>query len=180
MPDDEKIADLRSLLAEASRPSASVTIPLKQGLGERIRQAEAELESIAAEAPPKRMSATSPLKAKAKEIEALRTEMAESALTFRFVGLTHDQRAELRQVMGGRDNTDELNLRAIATMCVSVTTAAGVEFPDRMDWTDFAALRDGVGVRVFEEIDQAATRASGDDWSVPFSHAASLILSTEK
>ena len=174
-----EIPDLRSLLAEASRPAASVTVPLKQGLRARIEALEAELEQAAVAAPSKRMGAKSPLTVKAEQIEALRQEMHESSLTFRFEALTHEQRDQIRKDMKGRDNPDEVNLRAIAAMCVSVTGPDGQAFPDRMSWEDFAALRDSLGARIFDEtVDAAAERASGGQWSVPFSSNASHILGT--
>lgn len=174
-----EIPDLRSLLAEASRPASSVTVPLKQGLRERIEALEAELANLATTAPSKRMGQKSPLTAKAEQIEALRQEMHESAVTFRFEAMTHGQRDQIRKDMNGRDNPDELNLRAIATMCVSVTGPDGKEFPDRMTWEDFAALRDSLGAHLFDmTIDAAADGASGGQWSVPFSLNASHILGT--
>jgi hypothetical protein len=169
---EPEVPDLRLRLAEASRPAASVTVPLKQALAEQIRQAEAELTEIAEDAPAKRMGATPPLKAKAQEIESLRARMKASEMAFRFEALTSDQRDQIRQDMAGRDNPDEVNLRAIAAMC---TEPAGIT------WTDLRDLRDRIGVNVFDStIDAAATRASGGDWSVPFSSAASHILGTAK
>lgn len=121
------------------------------------------------------------MKAKAREIEALREEMRASSLTFRFEAMSSTERDSIRDAMGGRDDSDEINLRAIAVMCRSVTAADGTSFPDGMQWTDFRDLRDNLGVRIFEEtIDAAATEASGGDWSIPFSFGASLILGTEK
>ena len=176
-----EIPDLRSLLAEASRPASSVTVPLKQGLRERIEALEAELASIATDAPRKRMGAKSPLTLKAEEIEALRLEMQASALTFRFEAMTNAQRDQIRQDMKGRDDPDEMNLRAIAAMCKQVIGPDGQAFPDRMTWEDFKALRKSLGVRIFEEtIDAAAERTSGGQWSVPFSLSASHILGTER
>ena len=176
------VPDLRSLLAEASRPAASVTVPLNQGLREQIRQAEADLHEIAKDAPAKRMGAASPVKAKAQEIQALRDRMAASEMTFHFEALTHKQQDRIRQEMGGRDNRDEMNLRAIAAMCTKVTGPDGHEFPERMRWEDFRDLRESLGNAIFDAtIDDAANRASGaEGWSVPFSSAASLILGTEK
>lgn len=173
------VPDLRRLLSEASRPAASCTVPLKQGHRTRIAALEAELETIAADAPAKRMGAESPLKVKAREIEALREEMRASSLTFRFEALSAGERDQIRDAMSGRDESDELNLRVIAAMCRQVTTADGAPFPDGMAWTDFRDLRDAIGVRIFDEtIDAAATEASGGDWSVPFSFSASHILAT--
>ena len=62
MPSSEpiEIPDLRALLAEASRPSATVTVPIKQGLREKIEAAEAELEALAESGGTKRMGAKSP------------------------------------------------------------------------------------------------------------------------
>lgn len=181
MPDKPEVPDLRSLLAEASPPSSTVTVPLKQGLAEKIRQAETDLAEMVESSPPKRMGSKSPVKVKAEEIEALRAEMTASALTFHFEALTESDRDQIRKDMKGRDEPDEVNLRAIAVMCRRVTTSTGDEFPDRMTWTDFRDLRDRLGAQVFDlTIDAAATRASGGDWSVPFSQTASLILGTER
>ena len=182
MPEVEpEVPDLRSLLAEASRPSASCVVPLKQGLRERIADAEAELAQIAEDAPSRRMGAASPLKEKAREIEAMRAEMAASALTFHFEALTVEQREQIRKDMQSRDEPDETNLRAIAAMCSRVTSAGGVDFSERMAWTDFRDLRDKIGAQTFDlTIDAAASRAGGGEWSVPFSFAASHILGTEK
>jgi hypothetical protein len=178
---ESKVPDLRALLAEASRPSATVTVPLKQGLRERIEKAEAELAEIAGDPAPARMGGKSPLKAKAEEVEALRAEMAASALTFHFEALTAQQREDVRQSMQGRDNPDEVNLRALAAMCVKVTGPDGTEFPDRMTWEDFDALRDQLGAQTFDlTIDDAGNRAGGGDWSVPFSPSASHILGIVK
>ena len=168
----EEIPDLKTLLAEkASRPTASITVPLDQGQRAEIERLEAELAEIAADAPAKRMGAASPIKAKAQEIEAARERMKASEVTFVFEALTHEKRDQLRKDMGGRDDEDELNLRAIAAMCVQ---------PKDATWQDFRDLRDRLGANIFDEIDAAAGRASGARWSVPFSSAASHILATAK
>jgi len=177
------VPDLKSLLREASRPHASVTVPLKQGLAEQIRQAEAELEQMGVDAltgRSRRAASASPVRAKAKEIEALRAEMEASALTFHFEPLTEPERDQIRQDMAGRDNADEANLRATAIMCRKVTGPDGTEYPDKMTWTDFRDLRDTLGVAIYDAtIEAAANRASGaGGWSVPFSSAASRILAT--
>jgi hypothetical protein len=174
------VPDLRSLLAEASPASASVTVPLKQGLREAFMAAEAELEAAAVDGKPRRMSASSPLKVAAEKVEAIRAEMAASALTFHFGPLTYEERDQIRQDMRGRDNDDETNLRAIAAMCRRVVAADGREFSERMTWEDFRLVRDRLGAKVFDDtIDDAANRVSGGQWSVPFSPAASHILGTE-
>ena len=173
------VPDLKSLLAEASRASSKVTVPLKQGLREQIEAAEAELAELAADAKPARMGAKSPVKEKAEEIEALRAEMAASALTFHFQALSAQDRVDIRHAMQGRDSEDELNLRAIAAMCTKVVAADGTRFPERMTWQDFDALRDSIGAATFDlTIDAASNRAGGGDWSVPFSPNASHILGT--
>lgn len=171
MSEQPEIPDLRSLLSEASRPESSVTVPLNQALRAEIERAEAELVQIAADAPAKRMGAASPIKAKAQEIEALRERMKASEVTFRFRSLGSDQRDQIRKDMRGRDDADEVNLRAIAAMCVE---PAGVTYESLVE------LRDRIGARLFDEIDAAADRASGAQWSVPFSSAASHILATAK
>jgi hypothetical protein len=168
---EPEVPDLRSLLAEASRPAQSITIPLNQGLAAEIRALEAELAQTAEDAPRKRMGAASPLKELAQRIEALREQMRASEVTFRFEALSHEARNKIREDMQGRDEPDELNLRAIAAMCV---TPAGVT------WETLRELRDKVGANIFDLIDDAASRASGVNWSVPFSSAASHILGTAR
>ena len=181
MPSSEpiEIPDLRALLAEASRPSATVTVPIKQGLREQIEAAEAELEALAESGGTKRMGAKSPLSVAAQKVRALEAEMAASALTFTFEALTHSERDQIRQDMRGRDNPDEMNLRAVAAMCRKVTGPDGAVYADTMTWEDFSALRDAIGVHTFAlTVDAAADRAAGGQWSVPFSRSASHILET--
>ena len=174
------VPDLRSLLAEATPPAASCTVPLKQALAERITALEAELEE-AAKGPRKRMGAESPLKAKAREIEDVRAEMAASALTFHFEAPGKDAVEKVRKEMGGRDDEDEQDLRWTAASCVKVTGPDGHEFPDRMTWTDFRDLRDRIGEPLYlATIKATSDRVFRREWSVPFSSAASLILGTEK
>ena len=176
-----EIPDLRSLLAEASRPSSSCTVPLKQGLRERIESAEAELERIAADAKPRRMSGPNPLKEKAAEIEALRADMAASALTFHFEAPTHEAREAVRKAIAGRDEPDELDLRATAACLTRVTAPDGTEYADRLDWTDLRDLRDRLGIMVYDATIKAASdEVWGPQWSVPFSPNASHILETER
>ena len=171
MPDQPDVPDLRSLLTQhASKSQSHVTLPLAQGIAEQIRTLEAEMESLAKDAQPKRMGAASPLKAKAQEIEDLRATMTDSLVTFRFEALSPAGREQVRQDMAGRDDPDEQDLRITAAMCVE---------PAGTTWEDFRDLRETLGVAVYDEIDQAANRAAGV-LSVPFSFAASLILGTAK
>ena len=171
-PVTDDIPDLKTLLAEkATRPTASIKVPLDQAARAEIERLEAELSEIAADAKPKRMGAGSPLKAKAQEIEAARERMKASEVSFRFEALTHEQREQIRKDMRGRDEPDEVNLRAIAAMCVE---------PKGATWQDFRDLRDRLGAQIFDAIDATATRAAGVDWSVPFSSAASHILGTAR
>lgn len=180
-PPAPDVPDLRSLIREATRSSSTVTVPLKQGLRERIAALTTELADIAEGEAPKRMASKSPLKAKAEEIEAARAEMKASQLTFHFSAYDDPERDEIRDAMGGRDEEDELNLRAIAMMCRRVTAANGEDYAEKLTWEDFRDLRANLGVRVFEQtIDAAANECSGVDWSVPFSFAASHILATAK
>jgi hypothetical protein len=168
---EPEIPDLRSLLAEATRPAETVTIPLNQALAAEIRALVDELADLTEGSPRKRMGAPSPLKDLAKRIEAKREEMRASEVTFRFEAMTHAQREQIRKDMGGRDEPDEVNLRAIAAMCVS---------PTGVTWETLRELRDKVGVNIFDLIDEAANRASGVNWSIPFSSAASHILETAR
>ena len=165
------VPDLKTLLSDrATRPTASITVPFDQAAADDVRRLEAELEQIAVDAPSKRMGAASPLKAKAQEIEAARERMKASEVTFRFEALTHEQRDKIRQDMAGRDDPDELNLRALAAMCRQ---------PADAKWEDFRDLRETLGVRIFDSSDETAGWASGE-LSVPFSFAASHILGTAK
>ena len=164
------MADLKTLLAErASTPPASITVPLDQALRAEIDTLEAEMAAMPEDAKPRRAALPSPLTEKAREIEATRSRMRDSDVTFTFRALTHEQRERIRIDMQGRDNPDELNLRALAAMCVE---------PSDASWEDFQDLRDKLGVAIFDAIDATATRAAGADWSVPFSRSASVILST--
>jgi hypothetical protein len=175
------VPDLRSLLAEASRPFATVTVPLNQGLRAQIEAAEAELSRIAEDATPRRMGAASPLKEKAREVEELRERLAASALTFEFEAPTKGDIDGVRKAMGGRQDEDEFDLRLTAASCVRVKDAQGREFPDRLAWGDFKQLRDRLGEVLYEaSIKDASDKVYRRDWSVPFSFAASHILGTAK
>ena len=165
------VPDLRTLLAEASRPWAEVTVPLNQALRAQIEALEVELSSIAADAPRKRMGAESPLTVKAREIQTLRDQMKASEVRFRFEAPTYEQREKVRVDMRGRDDADELDLRTIAAVC---THPAGVTLDTLRE------LRAKIGVRIFDEtVKASADSVWGGDWSIPFSSAASLILGTE-
>jgi len=179
---EPQVPDLRAILREASRPSATVTVPLKQGLAERIRQAEAELQAMGTDfTKGRRMATGSPARAKAKEIEELRAEMAASALTFHFEAPTKAVIDKVREDMGGRDDDEELDYRYTAATCVKVTGPDGVEYPDRLSWEDFKALRESLGEPVYlATIKEASDRVFQRQWSVPFSSVASLILETGK
>ena len=170
---DDNVPDLKSLLNEPDEPpTAHCTVPLRQGLRAQIDDLEAELARTAADEAPKRMGGPSPLKEIAERIEALREQMRASEVTFRFQALTYEAREQIRVDMNGRDDQDELNLRAIAAMCVE---------PKGLNHGDFRKIRAKLGVHIFEQtIDEAANKASGGDWSVPFSFAASHILGTQK
>ena len=171
MTAEPDVPDLRSLLAEASRPAETVTIPLNQGLAAEIRALEAELAATAEDGPRKRMGSPSPLRETAERIKALQEQMRASEVTFRFEALTYADREQIRKDMQGRDEPDELNLRAIAAMCVA---------PTGVTWEGLRELRDKVGANIFDLLDEAATRASGVNWSIPFSSAASRILETAR
>lgn len=178
---EPEIPDLRSMLAEASCPAASCTVPLKQGLVERIHDAEAELARIATDAPSRRMGSASPLKEKAREIEALRAEAEASALTFHFEPPSPNVIKKVREDMVGRDDEDEQDLRWTAASCVKVVSSSGVEFPTRMEWTDFRDLREKIGEPIYlATIKATSDRVFRREWSVPFSSAASHILGTAK
>jgi len=168
----DDVPDLKSLLNEPDEPpTAHCTVPLRQGLRAQIEDLENELAQ-AAEGAPKRMGAASPLKELAERIEALREQMKASEVTFRFRALSYEDREQIRVDMRGRDDADEINLRAIAAMCFE---------PAGLNHGDFRKIRTKLGVNIFEQtIDEAATKASGGDWSVPFSFAASHILGTQK
>lgn len=178
---EPEVPDLRSLLESASRPFASVTVPLNQALRAQIEAAEADLAKIAEDAPAKRMGAASPLKEKAREIEDLRQQLAASALTFEFEAPTKDAIDDVREALGGRQDEDEFDLRLTAASCARVKDAQGREFPDRLSWEDFKGLRDRLGTVLYEaSIKDASDKVYRRDWSVPFSFAASHILGTAK
>jgi len=178
---EPEVPDLRSLLAEASRPSASCTVPLKQGLVERIQDAEAEMSQIADDAPSRRMGVGSPLREKAREIEAMRAEAEASSLTFHFEAPTEDAIEAARKGMNGRDDEREYDLRLTAATCTKVVGPDGVEYPTRMEWSDFRDLREKLGEPIYlATIKATSDRVFRREWSVPFSSAASHILGTVK
>lgn len=178
---DKTIPDLRTLLAEATKPAALCTVPLKQGLRAQIAALEDELTAGASSVIDGRLTGGDPLKATAQRIAALRQEMQASALTFHFEAPDAEDTEKARMDMGGRDDEDEYDLRLTAATCAKVTGPDGQEFPTRMTWEDFKALRKSIG----EPIYLATIKAKSDEvfrreWSVPFSLAASHILGTAK
>lgn len=177
MPD---IADLRAFLAEATPPSVTATLPLKQHLREQISQLEEQFAQVGDAAGKKRrMASSSPALDLARQIKALQDEMAASSLTFHFTALTAAERDTIRTDMNGRDDQDEAGLRITAAMCRKVLTADGTEYAGQLKWTDLRDLRDQVGVAVYEAaIDAPTNTLVGGPWSVPFSLAVSLIPST--
>src|SRR5689334_6095292 len=68
-----------------------------------------------------------------------------SLVTLHFEAPTHAQREQVRLDMEGRDNPDELDLRATAAVLARATLQDGTEVPADMAWTDFEALRDQIG-----------------------------------
>lgn len=184
---DPEVPDLRTLIAEkATRPTATCRLPLDQAaraehaaLAEEL--AEMMTQQASGEVKPRRAGAASPMKAKAQEMRVIQERMEASTLVFTFEALTYDERDQIRQDMRGRDDADEVNLRAIAAMCKQVTGVNGEPYPGSLTWEDFRDLRDKVGVLVFDQtIEAASTEAAGGDFSVPFSSAASRILATAK
>ena len=176
-----EIPDLASLLREASSPATSCTVPLKQGLREQIEALEEQMAQAAESAGDRRMSSKSPLVALAEQVEALRAEMAASALTFHFEAPDEDAIEEARKGMAGRDDQAEFDFRLTAASCVKVTGPDGSEFPARMEWSDFRDLRKTLGEPIYlATIKTASDRVFRREWSVPFSFAASHILGTAK
>lgn len=188
MPSDPAIPDLASLIAEkASRATSSVTVPLSQGLREQIIELDRQIADLG-DGKPTRMGAASPKKRLVEERDEKAAQMRASEITLRFEALTEPQRAGIRIAMGGRDDPDELNLRATAAMVWKIEGPDGTYF-ERADgqsivgtapeWSDLVALRDKLGAHLYDiTIDAAASRASGGDWSVPFSWPASPTSET--
>lgn len=188
MPDkkprpDDHVPDLASLLREKmSKATTAISIPLAQGAAIELEELDAKIDAIAAEEleGDRRMSSKSPLVDLAKQADELRKKVEASVVTFRFEPYDEDERDAVRQAMSGRDDPDELNLRAVAAMCVEVIDHEGTGTPSTLDWEYFRDLRKTVGARMFDQVDRATDRVSGGTWSVPFSPNASLILATLK
>lgn len=180
---DDHVPDLAALLREKmTRATTAVSVPLAQDAAIKLEELEAKIEQTAADEDraDRRMSSKSPLVDLAKEADELRKSIEASVVTFRFEPYDEDSREQVRQAMRGRDDSDELNLRAIAAMCVEVVDHEGNATPSTLDWEYFRDLRKTLGARMFDRIEQATERVSGGSWSVPFSPNASLILATLK
>lgn len=180
MSNTPDVPDLRTLLRQKapSRATASVTVALNQSVRGELDALEARLVAALNEPTGDRLASgpTQDAVDLAKQIEALQAQMRDSEVTFTFRALTGEQEQAVVEAMGGRDDEDELNLRATAAMCVE---PAGVTWETLRDLRDGCDDFDGIGARVYREtVDAAANRASGGLWSVPFSSAASLILGT--
>lgn len=178
---DDHVPDLASLLREKmTRPSTSIRVILDQAAALRLSEMEAELVRLAQDPGDVRMGQKSPQAQLAKQIEELTAQVEASVVTLRFEALGESAREAIREAMGQRDDNDELNLRIIAAQCVAVVDHEGNESASTLDWTWFRDLRESHGVRMFDQVDEAATRALGGLWSVPFSPNASHILATQR
>lgn len=178
---DDHVPDLASLLREKmTRATTAVSVPLAQEAAIRLEELDTKIAQTAAdeEQGDRRMSSKSPLADLAKEAADLLKAVEQSVVTFRFEPYGEESRDRVRQAMSGRDDSDELNLRAIAAMCVEVIDHEGNATPSTLDWEYFRDLRATIGARMFDRIEQATERVSGGSWSVPFSPNASLILAT--
>lgn len=133
MSDQPTPPDLRTLLAEAERPSASCAV---------------------------RINAT-------------------TELVFHFKAPTYDQREDVRVSMEGRDNPDEMDLRATAAVLEKTILPDGTDDDTKLTWEDFRTLRDSIGVPTYD----ATIKAKSDSvwspqWSIPFSSTPSPTLET--
>lgn len=103
-----------------------------------------------------------------------------TVLEFHFKAPTYDQREEVRTSMEGRDNPDEMDLRATAAVLERIVRDDGTEDPADLTWEDFRSLRDGIGVPTYD----ATIKTESDSvwsprWSVPFSSTPSPTPGTE-
>jgi hypothetical protein len=101
-------------------------------------------------------------------------------VTFHFHAPTFDEREGVWQSMDGRDDPNELDLRATAAVLHRVTMPDGSEGDASLTWEDFRDLRDRIGVPTYEAtIKRASDSVWSPQWSVPFSSSASPTLETE-
>lgn len=104
-----------------------------------------------------------------------------TVLTFHFKAPTHADREQVRLDMGGRDNEEEMDLRATAAVLDRVTLPSGEDDDTALSWEDFRDLRDSIGVPTYDAtIKIQSDSVWSPQWSVPFSSAASPIPGIEK
>lgn len=104
----------------------------------------------------------------------------DTVLTFHFKAPTFAAREQVRLDMEGRDNPDELDLRATAAVLDKVTRPDGTDDDSGLSWEDFRDLRDGIGVPTYDAtIKVKSDSVWSPQWSVPFSSTPSHTLGTE-
>lgn len=121
-------------------------------------------------------SAGPDLHALAERVEELRTEMRESMTVFKFTGLKAGQVLACRDAASvgedGEPDGEEVGLRILAAQCVE---------PTGLTWEDFRTLGEAIGDEPFvEKIYRTARAAMSGVVDIPFSLAASQILSTPR
>ncbi len=172
---------IKEKLKAAKRPETTVPVCLRGDLQADFEQAERELAE--AERKPADSLAGTGARAIAERIEALREEMREYTVEFRFRAKPKHEFRELvdaypprRDDEGGIVDGDRaigVNTETFFDACIR---ACLVE--PELDDEDWATLDANLSDRQFDELSNAAWGINRREVGVPFSRAASRILSS--
>jgi hypothetical protein len=162
--------NLDDWITGARLPEKSVTVYGRADLVADIHELERDLETVRAARDERLPGPGQPPQAIAAEIEAKRTQMEASALTFRFRALLSTEAIAAEEKAQRKLTDDEVGYIHLSKQCIhpEVTSA------------QWAQIRAKIGEGQFQAILEAAGSASYDRRvSVPFSLAASALLANE-
>lgn len=168
--------DVAALLADARRPERTVALCLRGDLQAEVEELERQLEE-AAEAPGDKLSDGGAARALAEQIEAMRTEMKGSTVTFRLRALSRKAFADLvakHPPAAGDEKGQSLGYDADSFFPALVAASAVEPELTGAQWD--ALLDDTLTSRQFGDLADAAMALNRRPVDVPFSFAASRTL----
>lgn len=167
--------DVTTLLAAAKLPESTVALCLRGDLAAEFERLEAEMLATK-DTPLDRLVGNPEATAIAKRMEALREEMAESTVTFR---LRAKSRKDFRQFLvthapregNADDRAMGFNIDTYFDDLVRESIVDPVLSEEQWE-----ALSEALTANQWMHLQNAAVELNQDEVSVPFSHAASLLL----
>lgn len=178
----DNINNIKDKLKAAKRPEKPVMICLRGDLQADFELAELELAE--AEKQPSDSLAGNGARAIAERIEALRGQMREHTVEFRFRALPrhewrelvdrHPPRRDEDNAVDERDRFTGVNVDTFFEDCIRTCLVSPV-----LDGEDWATLDAALTDRQFDSLSNAAWNLNRGEVGIPFSRAASRILSSD-